>query len=131
MISMHAGSDYLPPVRMYNDGPDQFGNLRWRAGNTFPNRPFMVRIVNDDIPEPVEVMEVIVQCIATENCYLPRSVYTITIIDDEGECEFKVPGGYYHSNTFLCSGLHSFESHLWFCGSNDSCDGVENVNVRK
>ncbi len=92
---MYAGSDYEPPERRTNEGPDQFGNLRWRAATEeqklqgterFPNRRFMVTILDDDIPEPVEVVEVVVQCVLLENCYLPRTVYTITIIDDQGEC---------------------------------------------
>ncbi len=85
LSSMHAGIDYSSPLRQTNDGPNQFGNLRWRAENTSPNRPYIVTILDDDIAEPVEVVQVMVQCIREENCYLPRSVYTITIIDDEGE----------------------------------------------
>ncbi len=95
MSSMYAGSDYEPPERRNNEGPDEFGNLRWRAATEeeqlqrterFSNRRFMVTILDDDIPEPVEVVEVVVQCIPLENCYLPRTVYTVTIIDDQGEC---------------------------------------------
>ena len=87
-ISMHAGSDYTAPPPQRNGGLDQNGNLRWgRDGATLPNVAYEVTILNDDIPEPVEVVEVMVQCVATENCYLPRTRYTITIIDDQGECE--------------------------------------------
>ena len=85
LSSMHTGSDYSPPPRQPNDRLDQNGNLRWRAEETFPNRAYEVSILDDDIPEPVEVVEVMVQCVRVENCYLPRSVYTITIIDDQGE----------------------------------------------
>ena len=44
----------------------------------------MVTIIDDNIPEPVEVIEVQVRCEAEENCYSPRSFYTITIVDDQG-----------------------------------------------
>ena len=84
---MHAGSDYNDPPPQNNGGLDQNGNLRWgRGAILFPDVPYVVTILGDDIPEPVEVVEVIVQCVAMENCYLPRTRYTITIIDDQGEC---------------------------------------------
>ncbi len=85
--SMHVGSDYADPPPQNNGGLDDQGNLRWRIINspTLPNVPYVVTILDDDIPEPVEVVEVIVQCVARENCYLPRTRYTITIIDDQGE----------------------------------------------
>ena len=86
----HAGSDYNDPQPQNNGGPTENGNLRWRAGDTLPRVPYVVTILDDDIPEPVEMVEVMVQCVARENCYLPRTRYTITIIDDQGECHFKV-----------------------------------------
>ena len=46
--------------------------------------PFVVTILDDDVPEPVEFVEVQVVCAADENCYSPRSFYTITIVDDQG-----------------------------------------------
>ena len=50
-------------------------NLRWRgAGISVPNNRFIVLIIDDDIPEPVEI---VVECDDTENCYLPRQTYTI------------------------------------------------------
>ena len=85
MTSMHAGSDYSDPPPQRNGGLEQNGNLRWGRGAMTPNTPYVVTILDDDIPEPVEVVEVIVQCVAGENCYLPRTRYTITIIDDQGE----------------------------------------------
>ncbi len=85
MSSMHAGSDYTAPPLRNNGGRYRNGNLRWRVGSITPNNPYVVTILDDDIPEPVEVVEVIVQCVARENCYLPRARYTITIIDDQGE----------------------------------------------
>ena len=42
-----------------------------------------MNIIVDDIPEPVEVFEVVLEC--EMNCFLPQEVYTITIIDDLGE----------------------------------------------
>ncbi len=65
-------------------------NLRWRAGNSAPNNRFIVPIIDDDIPEPVEVLEIVVECEDKGNCYLPctTSTYTIIIyhhyIDDQG-----------------------------------------------
>ncbi len=67
--------------------PGTLGNsskLEWRAGNSTPNNQFIVSIIDDDIPEPVEVLEIFVECEANENCYLPRQRYTITIVDDQG-----------------------------------------------
>ncbi|XP_064387505.1 uncharacterized protein LOC135335846 isoform X3 [Halichondria panicea] len=85
-LSAIEGSDYNDPQPQNNGGPTQNGNLRWRAGDTLPRVPYVVTILDDDTPEPVEVVEVIVQCVAGENCYLPRTRYTITIIDDQGAC---------------------------------------------
>ena len=39
-------------------------------------------ILDDDVPEPVEYLEVVLTCDGNENCYIPQSVYRITIIDD-------------------------------------------------
>ncbi|XP_064387511.1 uncharacterized protein LOC135335851 isoform X2 [Halichondria panicea] len=85
-LSAIEGSDYNDPPPQNNGGPTQNGNLRWRAGDTLLHVPYVVTILDDDTPEPVEVVEVIVQCVAGENCYLPRTRYTITIIDDQGAC---------------------------------------------
>ncbi len=41
-------------------------------------------IIDDDIVEEVEVLEIVVDCEDNGNCYLPRQIYTITIIDDQG-----------------------------------------------
>ncbi len=59
-------------------------NLEWRPGNSVPFNRFLVPIIDDDIPEPVEVLEIVVKCEDKGNCYLPRQTYTITIIDDQG-----------------------------------------------
>ncbi|XP_064387621.1 uncharacterized protein LOC135335889 isoform X1 [Halichondria panicea] len=85
-LSAIEGSDYNDPQPQNNGGPTENGNLRWRAGDTLPRVPYVVTILDDDTPEPVEVVEVMVQCVARENCYLPRTRYTITIIDDQGAC---------------------------------------------
>lgn len=78
---LHAGSDYTTTGLRPGDGNS---NLRWRRDAKFPNNQFTVSIKVDNIPEPVEVVEVIVACDGNENCYLPRTRYSITIIDDEG-----------------------------------------------
>ncbi len=67
-----TGEDYDAPVN---------SNLEWRIGNSLPTVRFIVPIIDDDIPEEVEVLEIEVEC---GNCYLPRQIYTITIIDDQG-----------------------------------------------
>ncbi|XP_064387691.1 uncharacterized protein LOC135335916 [Halichondria panicea] len=86
-LTAEEDSDYTAPPSQRNGGLDQNGNLRWgRDGSTLPNVAYEVTILDDDIPEPVEVVEVMVQCVAIENCYLPRARYTITIIDDQGAC---------------------------------------------
>ena len=63
-------------------------NLRFRRDRNTPNSPFMMTILDDDVPEPVEVIQVQVMCEDEENCYCPRSFYTITIIDNDqgGSC---------------------------------------------
>ena len=75
-----AGSDYTAndPV------PGANSNLRWRANRPDPNREFTVDILDDNTPEPVEYLEVVLTCDGNENCYIPQSVYRITIIDDQG-----------------------------------------------
>ena len=60
-------------------------NLRFGRSRNLPNRAFEVTILDDNIPESVEVINVQVRCEAEENCYSPRSFYTITIVDDQGE----------------------------------------------
>ena len=67
-----TGEDYNSPGN---------SNLEWRIGNSVPNVRFIVPIIDDNIPEEVEVLEIVVDC---GNCYLPRQIYTITIIDDQG-----------------------------------------------
>ena len=80
-LFIHAdGSDYTAVDLGANS------NLRWRANRPDPNRAFMVEILDDDVPEPVEYLEVVLTCDGSENCYIPRSVYRITIIDEEGRC---------------------------------------------
>ena len=75
-----AGSDYTA-----NDpAPEANSNLRWKTRNAVPNREFTVDIHADDVPEPVEYLEVVLNCDGNENCYIPRSVYRITIIDNQG-----------------------------------------------
>ena len=77
-----AGSDYTA-----NDpAPGANSNLRWRANRPDPNREFTVVILDDNVPEPVEYLEVVLTCDGNENCYIPQSVYRITIIDTQGRC---------------------------------------------
>ena len=77
-----AGSDYTA-----NDpAPGANSNLRWQTVRADPNREFMVVILDDDVPETVEYLEVVLTCDGIENCYIPQSVYRITIIDDQGRC---------------------------------------------
>ncbi len=77
----HAGEDYtLTGVRPGSGN----SNMRWRRRNSAPVNRFIVPIIDDDIPEPNEKLEIFVECDASENCYLPRQSYTITIIDDQG-----------------------------------------------
>lgn len=75
-----AGSDYIA----VNPAPGVISNLRFRANRLTPNVPFDVQIINDDVPEPIEYLEVVITCDGNENCYIPQSVHTITIIDDQG-----------------------------------------------
>ncbi len=70
-----TGEDYNSPGN---------SNLEWRIGNSVPNVRFIVPIIDDNIPEEVEVLEIVVDCEDNGNCYLPRQIYTITIIDDQG-----------------------------------------------
>ena len=80
-----VGSDYTA----VGVNPDSGGNsnLRYRRDRDTPNIPFTVDILGDNVPEPVEVVQVQLRCEDGENCYSPRSFYTITIIDDEGGCQ--------------------------------------------
>ncbi len=55
-------------------------------------------LIDDDNPEPVEVLEILVEC--DENCYLPQQVYTTTIIDDQGAYSYHA----YHL-ILLCTHL--------------------------
>ena len=76
-----TGSDY----NFAGTRPGEFSsNLRFYRIRNTPSILFMVPILDDDIPEPVEVIHVQVVCENNENCYSPRSFYTITIIDDQG-----------------------------------------------
>ena len=77
------GSDYTAA----GVNPDSGGNsnLRYRRDRTTPLNPFTVDILDDDVPEPVEVVQVQLRCEDGENCYSPRSVYTMTIVDDQGD----------------------------------------------
>ncbi len=77
-----AGEDYKSTDLLR--GTDNSAILEWRPGNSVPNVRFIVPIIDDDIPEPVEVLEIVVECEDNGNCYLPRRSYTITIIDDQG-----------------------------------------------
>lgn len=59
-------------------------NLRWRANAQTPNDQMRVTILDDNVPEPAEVIEVIVECDGNENCFIPQRMYTITIVDEQG-----------------------------------------------
>ena len=80
MISSQ-GSGYTPT----GVKPDFGGrsNLRWSGNSSLPNEKFSINITVNDIPEPVEKFEVVLEC--EMNCYLPQNKYTITIVDDLGE----------------------------------------------
>ena len=79
---MHtAGSDYMAN----NIAPGADSNLRWKTRRAVPNIEFTIKILDDNEPEPVEYLEVVLTCDGNENCYIPRSVYRITIVDDEGK----------------------------------------------
>ena len=80
MFIYAAGYDYTA-----NDpAPEANSNLRWRSNRADPNNEFTVVILDDNVAEPVEYLEVVLTCDGNENCYIPRSVYRITIIDDQG-----------------------------------------------
>lgn len=64
--------------------PKLVSNLRFSSNQNLPDRNFTVEILNDDVAEPVEYLEVRLACDGNENCYFPRSSYTITIVDDQG-----------------------------------------------
>ena len=51
----------------------------------------MVTILDDETPEPVEVIQVQLRCENEENCYSPRSFYTITIIDNDQGGSLTIP----------------------------------------
>ncbi|XP_064385904.1 uncharacterized protein LOC135334578 isoform X3 [Halichondria panicea] len=86
-FSATAGKDFNSTGLFRGTGNS---NLEWRIGNSAPNVQFIVPIIDDDIPEPVEVLEIVVECEDYGNCYLPRRSYTITIIDDQAVC-FDLP----------------------------------------
>ena len=81
MITIHKGYDYVQTGVRPDSGNSS--NLRWSGNNTSPDEEFLVNIIVDDIPEPVEVIEVVLVC--EMNCYLTQEIYTITIIDDLGK----------------------------------------------
>ena len=87
---LNAGEDYISTGLRPRIGNS---NLRWAAGNTFPNRRFIVPIIDDDIPEPIEKLEVLIECDGNHNCFIPQRSYTITIVDDQGmqlSCFFSI-----------------------------------------
>ena len=59
--------------------------MRFGRSRNTPNIPFKVTIIDDDVPEPVEVLTVQVRCADNENCYSLTSFYTITVVDDQGD----------------------------------------------
>ena len=75
------GHDYTPAGCEPDSGNSS--NLRWSGSNTSPDEEFLVNITVDDFPEPVEVIEVVLEC--EMNCFILQEIYTITIIDDLGE----------------------------------------------
>ena len=79
---MGAGNDYTAAGVRPDSGVNS--NLRFKRDRNTPIRAFTVTILDDDTPEPVEVIQVQVRCEVERNCYSPRSFYTITIIDDQG-----------------------------------------------
>ena len=81
LYNQTIGHDYIPAGVRPDSGNSS--NLRWSGNNTSPDEEFSVNIIVDDIPEPVEVFEVVLEC--EMNCFLPQEVYTITIIDNLGE----------------------------------------------
>ncbi len=83
---MHVNCCFLLAGKDFNStrGTTGTSNLEWRVGNSFPNVRFTVPIIDDHILEPVEVLYIVVECEDNTNCYLPRQIYSITIIDDQG-----------------------------------------------
>ena len=81
-VPIHTAIDYIFVGARPGDG---ISNLQWEKDEVTPNSTFTVTILDDDVPEPVEVIEVQVVCENNENCYSPISVYTITIFDDQGD----------------------------------------------
>ncbi len=71
-------------------------------------------IIDDDIPEPVEVLEIVVECEDNGNCYLPRRSYTITIIDDQGTYVYRA-----YVSSSLTVYMYMYNSHSsMFYGQN-------------
>ena len=91
-VNLPAGNDFNS-----TQGTTDSSNLVWRAGNSAPNVRFTVPIINDDIPEPNEVLEIEIRCEDNGNCYIPQQIYTITIIDDQGTYNSR------HSCLVLCA----------------------------
>ncbi len=79
---VYKGEDFDAMGFLSGEGVNS--NLRWRSARTIPNNRFIVPIIDDDVPEDTEVFEVWVECEERENCYLPRTKYTVTILDDDG-----------------------------------------------
>ena len=100
-----AGADYNSTGLHPGKGKS---NLIWKRHTSAPIAQFIVPIIDDDIPEPIEVLEIFVECEKNRNCYLPRQRYTITIIDDQGtyvaRCNFHT----YHLIHCRCVCPHSY-----------------------
>ena len=79
---IHAGMDYVATGVRPDSGANS--NLRFRSTRNTPNNAFIVMIMDDDTPEPIEVIDVFLECEAVENCYAPQDRYTITIVDPDG-----------------------------------------------
>lgn len=73
-----AGSDYVAVA------PEGVSNLRWRANSRDPNNELHISIISDNVSEPVEHFEIVLTCDGNENCYIPRDVYQVAIIDPQG-----------------------------------------------
>ena len=82
IVIILAEVDYIPIGNRLGSGKS---NLRFSISNILPRNPFTVAIRNNPEPEPVETVEVQVECEDRENCYLPRKTYFITIVDPQGE----------------------------------------------
>ncbi len=82
LIMHYLGEDFNATGLLSNSEGNS--NLRWRPGNAAPNTRFVIPIIDDDMPEATEMFEVSVECEQSENCYLPRAKYTVTIVDDDG-----------------------------------------------